>query len=59
MEDTSTKWKDFELSVELHKFYVDFIVKLNFFYYAITGAILSFHFAKDSPEVSGLRYYCQ
>lgn len=52
MEDNSLQWKDFEMSVELHKFYVDFIVKLNLFYYAITGAILSFHFSKDSPEVS-------
>ena len=27
-------------------------MKLNLFYYAITGAILSFHFTKESPAVS-------
>jgi len=54
MTDNSIAWKDFELSVDLHKFYVDFVVKLNLFYYAITGGILSFHFSKDSPSVSVL-----
>lgn len=52
MVEESIKWKDFEMSVELHKFYVDFVVKLNLFYYAVTGAILSFHFSKGSPDVS-------
>jgi len=54
MTDNSIAWKDFELSVDLHKFYVDFVVKLNLFYYAVTGGILSFHFSKDSPSVSFL-----
>lgn len=54
MTDPSTPWKDFELSVELHKFYVDFAVKLSLFYYAVTGGILSFHFSKESPAVSVL-----
>jgi len=52
MDINSIEWKDYEMSVELHKSYLDFAVKINFFYYAITGAILSFHFTKDSPEIS-------
>jgi len=52
MDSNSVEWKDFELSVELHKSYLDFIIKLNLFHYAITGAILSFHFSKESPEDS-------
>lgn len=54
MSEKSIEWKDFELSVDLHKSYIDFVVKLNLFYYAITGALLSFHFAKESPSVSVL-----
>lgn len=52
MDSNSIEWKDFELSVELHKSYLDFLIKLNLFHYAITGAILSFHFSKESPTVS-------
>lgn len=52
MEQKSIDWQDFELSVELHKSYLDLAIKLNIFYYAITGAILSFHFSKESPTVS-------
>lgn len=52
MDSNSVEWKDFELSVELHKSYLEFIMKLNLFHYAVTGAILSFHFSKESPQVS-------
>jgi len=52
MDVNSIEWKDYEMSVEMHKSYLDFAIKLNLFHYAITGAILSFHFAKESPEVS-------
>lgn len=45
-------WNDFQLSIDLHKFYVDFAVKLNLFYYAITGGILSFHFSHKDPHVT-------
>lgn len=54
MPTNTIEWKDFELSIELHKSYLDFAIKLNLFYYAITGAILSFHFSKESPSVSAL-----
>ena len=38
------------MNVELHRSYLDLAIKLNMFYYAITGAILSFHFANtDLP----------
>lgn len=52
MDVNSIEWKDYEMSVDLHKSYLDFAIKLNLFYYAITGAILSFHFSKESPTVS-------
>lgn len=52
MSDNSIVWKDYELNVDLHKSYLDYAMKLNLFYYAITGTLLSFHFAKESPSVS-------
>ncbi|MGH1462309.1 MAG: hypothetical protein ACRBB6_09745 [Neptuniibacter sp.] len=52
MDVNSIEWKDYEISIELHKFYLDLAIKLNLFHYAITGAILSFHFSKESPTVS-------
>ena len=52
MDKQTIKWEDFKMSVELHKFYLELITKFTFYYYAITGAILSFYFAKDSPSIS-------
>ncbi len=44
MDATELKWNDFQQAVELHRSYLDLAIKLNMFYYAITGAILSFYF---------------
>ncbi len=44
MNDKEIKWNDFKMNVELHRSYLDVAIKLNMFYYAITGAILSFYF---------------
>ena len=52
MDVNSIEWKDYEMSIELHKSYLDLALKLNLFHYAVTGAILSFHFSKESPTVS-------
>lgn len=52
MDVNSIEWKDYEMSVDLHKSYLELAIRLNLFHYAITGAILSFHFAKESPTVS-------
>lgn len=54
MDENSVDWKAFEMSVDLHRLYLEFAVKLNLFYYAITGGILSFHFARESPKVSAI-----
>ena len=52
MEQKQLDWEDYKMSIELHKFYLDLIVKISFYYFAITGAILSFHFKNNTPEVS-------
>jgi hypothetical protein len=47
-------WKQYALHIGLYKHYLDQIQKFSVFYYAITGAILSFYFSK--PEVPLVRY---
>lgn len=50
MDATEIKWNDFKLNVELHQAYLELALKFNLFYYAITGAILSFYFTRtDVP----------
>lgn len=44
MDAMDIKWNDFKQAVELHRNYLELAMKLNMFYYAITGAILSFYF---------------
>jgi hypothetical protein len=39
-------WRDYGLSADLYKFYLENAVKVNVFYYAITGGIASFCFAQ-------------
>lgn len=47
-------WNQYELHVELYKQYLDLLLKFNAFYYAATGAILSYYFSK--PELPWMRY---
>ncbi len=42
VEDRELLWRQYNQAVELYKFYLDLVIKLNVFYYAVTGAILSF-----------------
>ena len=45
--DEELLWKQYQLHIDLHKFYIDATIKLNAFHYAITGAILSFYFTRS------------
>jgi len=38
-------WKQYEISVDLYKHYLKLAIEINVFYYAITGAIVSYYFA--------------
>jgi hypothetical protein len=40
-------WRDYALNAQLYQFYLDASLKLNVFYYAITGGILSFCLARE------------
>jgi hypothetical protein len=41
-------WNRYALHIDLYKFYFDLIIKINIFYYGITGAILSFYLSKEA-----------
>ena len=43
-------WDQYSIFIELYKFYLTTIIKMNIFYYAITGAILSFYFIHSSVQ---------
>lgn len=44
-------WKRYEHDVNLHRGYLDLVLKLNIFYYAVTGAIISFYFLHSSEPL--------
>jgi hypothetical protein len=47
---TELMWREYQAGVDLYKFYVEVVIKVLIGYYAITGGILSFYFAKaDLP----------
>lgn len=55
-EDTAVSrsdllWKQYELHVGLYKFYLELVVRVNVFYYAITGAIASYYFSHETNGV--------
>jgi len=43
--DKDLLWKQYQLHIDLYKHYLDLVVKFNVFYYAITGAFLSYYFS--------------
>ena len=45
--DKDILWKQYELQVELYKKYLELILKFNIFYYAATGALISYYFSKS------------
>lgn len=47
MSDKELLWKRYELSISAYLKYLDFVLRLNLFYYGITGALVSFYFTKN------------
>jgi len=54
MDQQEIPWRQYSQTVELYKFYMDLMVKFNVFYYAVTGAILSFFFA--NPDIDDIEF---
>jgi len=47
VSDKELLWKRYELSISAYLKYLDFVLRLNLFYYGITGALVSFYFTKN------------
>ena len=52
--DRELLWKQYEPHTDLYKHYLEMVLKYNAFYYAVTGAILSFYFTKS--EIPLVKY---
>jgi hypothetical protein len=51
MEHTENLWKQYIQHIDTYKFYIDIVVKLIGFYFAVSGAMLSFYFTNtDIPS---------
>ncbi len=49
--DKDLLWKQYQMSIDLYKQYLDLVIKFNVFYYAITGAFLSYYFSHLSSDL--------
>ncbi len=38
------QWREYEVQIDLYKHYMDMLMKVNAFFYIITGGVLSFYF---------------
>lgn len=42
MDKTEILWKQYQQNIDLYKFYMELTIKFNVFFYAVTGAIISY-----------------
>ena len=50
--DREMLWRQYDLDIRLYERYLELVLKFNVFYYAATGALLSYYFAhRDIPEM--------
>lgn len=49
--DKDTLMKQYQMMVDVHKFYFDIVLKFLIFHYAVTGAILSFYLSQSNTGV--------
>jgi len=47
-------WKQYDLQIGLYKGYLELLLKFNVFYYAATGALVSYYFSK--PDIPWMKY---
>lgn len=48
MDRVELIFNHYKIHIELYKHYLELLIKFNLFYYAITGAILSFYFSNHT-----------
>ena len=51
MDDRELLWKQYSLNIDLYRGYLELVVKMNVFYYAVTGAILSYYFTHSTEPL--------
>jgi len=45
-------WRQYQLVMKTYRDYLELLLKINVFYYAVTGAILSYYFIHDTqPQI--------
>lgn len=49
--DKDTLMKQYQMMVDVHKFYFEIVLKFLVFHYAVTGAILSFYLSQPNVGV--------
>jgi len=45
-------WRQYKLHVDLYKFYLDIVIKLNVLFYGITGGIITYYFTNSDNELA-------
>lgn len=54
MNNSDLLWKQYQLNIDLYKGYLELALRINIFYYAITGAIISYYL--KTPDVTQLKF---
>lgn len=50
MEQAELDWRQYQLNVDLYRGYLEIVLKINGFYYAVTGAIVSYFIAHQGDS---------
>lgn len=50
MEHREILWRQYNQHIETYKFYLEIVIKLQGFYFAISGAMLSFYYSNAANE---------
>jgi hypothetical protein len=53
-KNVETLTKHYEILIEAYKHHLDFVLKVNIFYYAVTGAIVSYYLSQ--PNIGYMRF---
>lgn len=54
MDQREIFWRQYQLNIDTYRGYLDLVLKMNGFYYAVTGAIVSYYFAHRTEELMKL-----
>jgi len=49
-------WKQYDMMALTIRWGIELLLKANVFYYAVTGAILSFYLSRPAPQPSTLKF---